>query len=83
MNLLTWAGQAKRGERMPYFVGDLAYTRAMRSYRKNAYEAIKDERTERGLDRAIDAWSLYRAGLVTLTQRRLGDANFEYLAVKL
>jgi hypothetical protein len=83
MNLLTWAGQAKRGERMPYFVGDLAYMRSVRAFQKAAFAAIKDEHTERDLDRAIDAWSLYRAGLVTLTQRRLGDANFEYLAVKL
>jgi len=66
-SLLQRIGIAKRGQWVMYHVGFLFADR------------IKDRRLN---STAGEAWMLYKLGTVVLVQRRLGDMQYEYYAVK-
>jgi hypothetical protein len=79
--LADWLVSAKRGEAFEYARGDLAHSRYWRVRRRMMDQATPD--LDPVCDAGEDAWRLFLAGRVTLTQRRLGKDNFSYLAVRL
>jgi hypothetical protein len=76
-----WLASASRGDAFEYARGDLAHARYWRVRRRMMDEATPD--LDGICDAGEDAWRLYLAGRVTLTQRRIGKQNFAYLAVRL
>ena len=78
-SLLKWAAQAKRGDSIVYFSGDLAYSReaAALNHRNNKHTLDRD-----ALDRANEAAELQKKGKVALVQKRTGVAKFDYIAQK-
>ena len=79
--LADWLASASRGDVCEYARGDLAHSRYWRVRRRMMDQATPD--LDGICDAGEDAWRLFLAGRVTLTQRRLGKHNFAYLAVRL
>ena len=75
-----WLATANKGDINTYWMGHLAHARW------EITEALRKDRPAdvdlRALEAAGDAWRAYEKGLVTLTQRRVGQ-NFAYLATKI
>jgi hypothetical protein len=69
--LTVWAHRTPPGARKCYYTGYLFADRRKGNAAAAEACAIGDE-----------AWALHKAGLVTLVQRRLGDAQYEYIAVR-
>lgn len=79
--ILDWAKHALRGETFEYFRGELSVSRVKQMEARRMDVPVEPEMA-RDLDSASDAWTLYENGKVLLTQRRNGDFDFSYLAVK-
>lgn len=86
LDISKWVNDAASGATVEYFNGELARTR---------YEVAEDKRrgvlvspdVECALRNARDAWALYEAGAVTLTQRwahaiKPGVYAYSYLATR-
>jgi hypothetical protein len=79
--LADWLASAKRGEAFEYARGDLAHSRYWRVRRRMMDQPTPD--LDGICDAGEDAWRLFLAGRVTLTQRRLGKHKLAYFAVRL
>lgn len=60
----------RRGDRLIYFIGDLMYACDITSN-----SAVRE------LSNA--AWEAYKQGLITMVQKKLGENDYQYIAVRL
>lgn len=82
--LLKWARDARPGERVCYFAGNLAVERDEAEFRQRQEEPV-DLRAAIALRNAEQAMVAARYGTVVLIQMREGegcDAGFRYCAVR-
>lgn len=74
---VDWATTAKKGSRVSYFNGYLFRERIVNPpSRVSGYNAATKFKL------ASKAWEFYDLGIVTLCQKRLGDEDYVYMAVK-
>lgn len=80
-NFAFWLSRAQPGQKLIYHIGNLAADRA-----KIAVYAVQGRMTmttkliEPLNSVALEVWQAYEHGLVTLTQKRLGENLFQYEA---
>ena len=74
--LCRWVGRAEAGARIEYHHGHLSVDRSHET-------TSLDEKTRQSLAKVADrAFALAGKGLLILVQRRLGEGQFSYLAIK-
>jgi hypothetical protein len=74
---IYWLEKAKRGERVVYYDGFL-----MRDREQAVKAGFFSDQFPAKLKSAIAAWKAYTSGLVILTQKKRGFAEYEYIAIK-
>lgn len=72
-----WLSKAKKGERVVYFDGFLMLER-----QRLVMNGFTRDQFPQKIKTAILAWKAYMDGLVTLTQRKRDDGEYEYIATR-
>lgn len=72
-----WLRNAIKGERVVYYTGFLLRDREILTRNGLNTDGFPDT-----IKAAISAWNSYRDGAVKLVQRKRGDFEYEYIAVK-
>lgn len=72
-----WFKNAIKGEKVVYYTGFLLRDREILSHNGLNTENFPDK-----IKAAISAWNAYMDGAVKLIQRKRGDFEYEYIAIK-
>lgn len=75
-----WLSEARRGDSFVYHQGFIANDREVALSEGNS-KLSRDER-KRVWREARDAWMAYEGRQVCLTQRRLGEGRYDYIATR-
>lgn len=74
---VEWATTAKKGSQVSYFNGYLFRERIV-----NPPSRVSGHNAASKFKLASKAWEFYQLGIVRLFQKRMGDEDYVYIAVK-